>query len=145
MNPETKFMEACGELLAVEQKFREGALSSVDHAWHRERRITEAMTGLAAEKGVRLQGMQIRSGEFMVVALPEGATHAMYGAGKFGDFAELLNRHRPRTGTLPGAVLQPESGWCHLGHFEAERLVLEEYQARMAAADVPAHPAPRGG
>lgn len=141
------FLVACSKLLEAHEGFKERRLSSVDHAFHREKSIADAMTALAAEHGVRLQGMRIRNGEFMVVALREGESHAQYGTDRFGDFAELLNRYGPRTGTLPGAVLQPESGWCYLNHFSAECLILDAYERQLAMAEAPAAaaPSPRGG
>lgn len=57
--------------------------------------------------------------------MPEDGSDPQYGCGHFGKrFADLLNQYNPRTGLSPSATLLPESGWCRMNHFDAERVVL---------------------
>jgi hypothetical protein len=145
------FNEAVRGIIETSERFAAGRLSSLDHSRAREAWLEKALVALADEYGVRLaQPLHIDSrGEFKLVALhPDGRIPDM-GCGPFGDFAAALNRHSPRCGVSPGAVLAPENGWCYLNHFDACNLVTKQYEAarlrvstQAAPTDTPAPAAP---
>ena len=127
---QTEFLTAAQALLAATAQFKEKEISSVAFSRLREAAIAQALNALATEQGVRLEApLQVDSrGEFRVVALQPKGGLCWPSTGTFGaDFVKLINRHNPRTGIQAGATLLPESGWCYLNHFDAERLVLERY------------------
>lgn len=114
-------------LQAVHRAFDAGTMTSVEHARAREKHIAQALREIASEHGVRLQEpVQIDSnGEFSVVAMPpDGRDPNVHGCGRYGEaFAAVLTAHNARTGVRPGAILDPQNGWCRINHFDAERLV----------------------
>lgn len=125
--------------------FKERKLSSIAHADARGAALAAGLQALAAEFGVLLQTpLHIDSrGEFSIVAIPPDGRPLSLGCGPFGDFAKVLNGHAPRTGQSPGATLTAESGWCRMGHFEVERLLLSR-RAATPTVDAPAtSPKPR--
>lgn len=124
----TEFLEAVKELTAAKESFADGQIKPVQFRDLREARLAAALNAMAADLGVKLrQPLHVDSlGEYSIVAIPEDGSLPQYGAGQFGQkFSAALNRHNPRTGERPGAILIPESGWCRLNHFEAEKMVLE--------------------
>ncbi len=81
----------------------------------REKALAEGLRALAKRFDVTLrEPLQVDSnGEFSLVTTN----------GPFGDFAIVLNRHSPRCGTSPGAVLDILNCWCRLHHFDVEKLL----------------------
>ena len=128
----TAFLESAQALVdANEQFFVERNLSSFDHSRAREAAIAGALAAMATEMGVTLQApLQIDSrGEFSIIAKKSDGSDPRLGAGGYGEaFAAALNRHGPRTGISPGAVMTAEAGWCWLNHFSAEKMVLDHLQ-----------------
>lgn len=117
-----KFFKAVQELDAAWMEYAFGSLSSVPHANRRESCLCTAIEALATELGAQIEGpLRIDSRGDIAVNVKRGA--GGYGAA----LAELLNRHNPRTGIQPGAVLQASSSWCYLNHFDAERLVRDRF------------------
>lgn len=134
---QTEFLTAARALTAANAQFKAGQSNSVAHSRLREAAIAQALNALATTQGVRLETpLQIDSrGEFRIVALQPKAGLCWPSTGTYGsEFAKMLNRHNPRTGVQAGASLLPESGWCYLNHFDAERLVLEHFAALTASA-----------
>lgn len=135
-NALANFLGAVRSLIQDSEKFAAGAIASVPFSRLREEHLATALRELATLHGTALQlPLQINSnGEFSVVALQEGQTSARMGSGAYGSFAEVLNPHRPRCGVFgsPPAQLEERSGWCYLNHFDAERLVMEQY-AKLSA------------
>ncbi|MBY0466250.1 MAG: hypothetical protein K2W33_15035 [Burkholderiales bacterium] len=131
--------------------FQTQKISSLEHARQREAALAKALDLIALEHGVNLQKpLQIDSnGEFSIVALrpdgPVGQDPKIHGCGHFcNGFNELLNAHNPRCGISPGATLFPESGWCRLNHFGAERLVVGYYDRQSNTDELAVQPAPAG-
>lgn len=119
-------------LVAAQEKFAAGELTSVGFSDIRKQHLAAAVYALAKCFGVSLQQpLQIDSrGDFSVVVMPKEGLPAGHGAaGHFGDFAAVLNQYQPRTGTVPGSTLCAENGWCYLNHFSAEKMVLEQSAA----------------
>lgn len=128
------FITTCEALDAVNKAFAAGQLSSVEHSRKRESALCEALVQMAQSLGCDLElPISIDSrGELRIVTKGKGLREA--GSGQYGlAFSEWLNTANPRTGVQPGAHLLPESGWCYLNHFEAERLV-QRYAATFSAA-----------
>lgn len=123
------FAQAITALRMAHTQFAAAELSPVAHSHAREAALAHALQNLAATYGVMLEApLQIDSrGEFSIVSRPEGSVRGM-GTSPFGEFAEVLNKHRPRTGVLPG-TLDPSNGWCLMNHFDVERMVVEHSAA----------------
>lgn len=133
----TKFLAAVQQLISANTQFAAGEIKSVPHADLRGAALATALQELATEHGVQLQlPLQINSrGEFSINVLPDNGQSIQYGCGSYGAaFADILNRHNPRCGLQPGAILFPESGWCWLNHFDAERMVLSVAQRQTDVA-----------
>ena len=87
--------------------------------------MANALRAMATHFGVTLdEPLTINSnGEFRLVARHPDGRQPIEGAGAFGEaFTALLNRHRPRTGTVPGTLCS-SNGWCYINHFDAESVV----------------------
>lgn len=112
------FTDAVQELRTTAEQFARGEIKALPYSRLREDALGKALDSLAKMFDVELEHpLHIDSrGEFRIVT-----------TGSFGGLAELLNRHSPRTGIRPGAVLLPDTngGWCYMGHFDVERLVFE--------------------
>lgn len=119
--------QAVTELEAVHARFAARELSSLEHSRAREAAISKALTALATMHGVVLQApLQINSlGEYSITATEPGSLYTKQ-CGHYGTLAEVLNRHNPRCGAYGTTTLLPESGWCYMNHFDAERMVREE-------------------
>lgn len=121
------------ELATIQEKFLRGEISSLDHSRLRESLLIDALMAVAASDGARIQRpISIDSrGDIAVMASPDIGSKVPGSVGKFGAaFAQRLNKHSPRTGSAAygyNAVMEANSGWCHLNHFSVERLVLEAY------------------
>lgn len=121
-----KLKAAIGALQLAHAEFAKGALSSSDHSRARETAIADGLLSLAESHGTVLEGpLHIDSrGEFRIVVPCPSPGVRSPGYGK--EFADALTRHNARTGIAPGAHLLPESSWCYLNHFDAERLLFEQ-------------------
>lgn len=121
------FREAAAALHAANQQFAAGDLSPLAHSRARETALIAGLVALAADFGVTLQCPSAidSRGELAITAVhPDGRSPEM-GCGEFGSLSEILNRHNPRQGIAPGPWLGERSGWCHMNHFDAERMILE--------------------
>ena len=47
--------------------------------------------------------------------------HQVYGIA----FVTLPNKHSPRTGVYPTKYMSSSNNWCHIGHFDVERMLNE--------------------
>jgi hypothetical protein len=123
----TKFTQEVESLVQAHARFAAGELSSVGFKDVREAHLAPALQELAAGFGVTLElPLHIDSrGEYRIVAMPKDGSSPRYGTAPFGNFAAVLNQHRPRTGQAPGTVC-PENGWCYMNHFDVERMVLTQ-------------------
>lgn len=120
------FLAAIADLNQVNEAFKAGTVSSVEHGYRRGVALCSAIFEMAACMGASLEKpISIDSrGEIHVVT--KGKSHWDRGSGRYGEeFASWLNKANPRTGIAPGAVMLPEAGWCYLNHFNVEKLVLE--------------------
>lgn len=127
------FQTAVAALDKANAEFTAGRLRPVPHSRAREAALCEALVQMAASLGCELdQPISIDSrGELRCITKGRGPWDA--GSGRYGtEFAAWLNSANPRTGVAPGAHLLPESGWCYLNHFEAEKLV-QRYAAILQA------------
>ncbi len=83
----------------------------------RQDRLIQGLKDLGAEYGVEFAATRIDSrGEFTLSVDAPG-----FGA----ELADLLNAHRPRCGAQamdPGHLL-PTSTWCHMNHFDVEKML----------------------
>lgn len=131
------FHVAMSALNEAHTLFGAGKISSVQHGDSRQAALVAGLEAMAAGFGVKLRGpLQIDSrGEFSIVVEPspdaDGEARPQMGA----DFANSLNCFGPRTGTMPGAVMSPESGWCLMNHFSVEKMLREHerfLQAQLA-------------
>ena len=126
--PSTEFQEAAKALIEAKERFAAGEIKPVQYRDIREEALSRALNSMTSDLGVKLQQpLQVDSrGEFSIVAMPEDGSSPQLGAGPFGEaFSDALNHHNPRTGERPGAIMDGESGWCRLNHFDAEKMVLE--------------------
>ncbi|KVP97045.1 hypothetical protein WJ97_14600 [Burkholderia ubonensis] len=124
-----EFRQAIAVLKQTNEDFKNGHTSSVAHANSREAALMAALPALARTFGVKLASMHRidARGELHIVAR-DGDKDPRLGGGRFGGpFATLLNTANPRTGIAPGAVLDSESGWCYMNHFDVEKLVLRYF------------------
>jgi len=111
--------KAIADLKAANTAFAAGTLSSVDHGNARSSALCLAVVELAASQGAQLKPIStIDSRGELPIFVTNGT--------KYGElFATTLNTHcNPRTGVQPGAHMTADAGWCHVGHFDAERMVL---------------------
>lgn len=125
------FLAAAAELDRANAEFKRGELKSVPHSRQREAALCEALVQMAASLNCMLEHpISIDSrGELRVVT--KGKTLREAGSSPYGaEFVSWLNTANPRTGVAPGAHLLPESGWCYLNHFDAEKLV-QRYAASL--------------
>lgn len=125
-----EFIKATSDLFKCQEQFENGVLKSVPYSAERERCLAKSLAALADAYGVRLKTpLHIDvNGEFSIVAQSDDPlANAIGGCGEYGSFAQILNRHSPRTGTAPGARLDEKSGWCRMNHFEAEKMVKSVY------------------
>ena len=86
--------------------------------------IKAGLVSIAELCEVNLEAIGIdANGEYQLRALDAENPRAEY-CGQFGQFAEILNPHKPRCGVMGTvAVLDADNGWCRLNHFGAEKLV----------------------
>lgn len=130
----TTFKEAAEALIESTKKFARGEIKSVPHSDERQKFMALALEFLARDLGCELRTpLYLTSrAEFNVIAVDKNAPFddlrpaCRYGAA----FAAVLNAHNPRCGISPGAHLLPESSWCMLNHFDAERLILAQFKLR---------------
>lgn len=104
-------------------------LNPLQFARAREIAIIAGLKNLATSLGITFKtALQVNSnGELLLAVQKEDAGPMELACGAFGEkFAALLNQHRPRTGVPGPNLMCPESGWCYLNHFEAEKLVLSQ-------------------
>lgn len=115
-----QFQQAVIVLKAAHENFAAGAISSVAHSRQRESALAGALHAMAASFSVQLKGyLHINArGEFDIFA-----------EGKYGEFAQWLNKANPRCGMYPPAMLTPDSSWCYMNHFDVERMVLAYFAA----------------
>ncbi len=117
------------ELKAAHVKFNAGEIKSVPFSDVRESLLAKALEETAVSLGVTLKTpLHLDSrAEFSVNAAPgdQGAKYSGACGHYTEEFVALLNQHNPRCGVSPGAKLLPENGWCHLFHFDAERMVVD--------------------
>jgi hypothetical protein len=133
MNP--AFRTAAEALIAADEQFATGKLSSVGHRDAREAALAAGLAAMAEDFGVKLQQpLHVDSrGELRIVALhPDGRSPSM-GCGQFGEFAEKLSQHQARTGVTPGRI-SPENGWCLMNHFDVSRMLMSHYNGTPAAS-----------
>lgn len=133
------FVAAMLDLADINALFQRGEVSSVQHGREREAGLSSALGAMAREYGVLLQApLQISSrGEF--------AINVVDGAGGYGEaFAELLNRHNPRCGAGPGAVLVSSNSWCWMNHFNVEKMVGEHLERHADRSSDQSAEQPRG-
>jgi len=129
---EANFRNAVDGLRKAKAKFESALLKPVPYADERALHLSAALKALAGMYGVNLQGpLHIDSnGEYSLAALKDdGSNPSIHGCAPFGAFAEILNPHSPRTG-LAACTLQAESGWCRIGHFGVESMVVAQAAAR---------------
>ncbi|KVP17407.1 hypothetical protein [Burkholderia ubonensis] len=128
MNQE--FRQAIAMLKQTNECFQNGHTSAVAHANTREAALIAAMNALARTFGVKLAPVSRIDGRGELhITARDGDKDPRLGCGRFGGpFATLLNSANPRTGIAPGAVLDSESGWCYVNHFEIEKLVLRYFE-----------------
>lgn len=129
---EANFRIAVTGLRDAKAKFDSALLKPVPYADERERHLSAALKALAGMYGVNLQGpLHIDSnGEYSLAALkPDGSNPQHYGCAPFGAFADVLNPHSPRTG-IAACTLTADSGWCRIGHFGVESMVMTQAAAR---------------
>jgi hypothetical protein len=114
------------QIRALHSQFAAKTLTSVAHSRKREALLQKGLVAIAQSHGVNLSAVGIdANGEFRLKANPEGNTHRDREAcGPFKTFAEVLNKHNPRCGMQPPAILEANSGWCMINHFDVERLIL---------------------
>jgi hypothetical protein len=144
------FLQAVQTLIAANEQFAAGEIKSIQLKDIREAQLAIALRTMAADLGVQLrEPVQIDSnGEYSVVSVRTDGTSPPWGdaGGVFSaEFCAALNRHNPRCGVAPGAVLVPENGWCRLHHLSAEKMVTEHYARqprRELSADDESDPAP---
>ena len=119
-----KIEEIQDALVVARQEFESGDLKSVPYSNRREVMIKAGLVSIAELCGVDLEAIGIdANGEYQLRALDPEFPQAGY-CGDFGQFAEILNPHKPRCGQMGTvAVLDADSGWCRLNHFGAEKLV----------------------
>ena len=121
----SELINAVDTLKAVNEKFKAGQLSPLEHGRQRGAAIAKALVNMAADCGVKLQqpvGID-SNGEFSIVV--EQVRGREWGNDVLGKlFAEILNQHNPRTGVAPGAIMLPENCWCRMNHFEVEKMVV---------------------
>jgi hypothetical protein len=120
--------EAVDRLKASTADFEDGKIKPLEHSRQREAALVAGLGALAASHGVTLQTpLRIDSnGEFNLLAMPSNGADPLYGTGKFGEgFTAVVNMHSPRTGVTSGAILSPENGWCRMGHFAVESMLLK--------------------
>lgn len=130
LDHDAAFRAAVIGLRDAKTKFEANELKSVPYSDLRQQHLSAAVTALASGHGVTLRAPLYidGNGEYSIVAVEEGRDPRM-GTGQFGEFAEVLNPHRPRTGIVPCA-LSPESGWCRINHFSVENMVMAQAAAR---------------
>jgi hypothetical protein len=122
----TSIQESLADLAHSHAQRVLGTISTLEHSRQREAALARALVAVAADQGVILQEpLHIDAlGEYSLVALRTTCSNPhVDGSAQFGRvFAELLSRFRARMGIAPGHI-SDFNGWCHLNHFEAERLV----------------------
>jgi hypothetical protein len=127
-----EFLQSVQALERARERFEAGELKAVPYSQERELALSRALRALAVGYGVPLYGpLTIDSrGEFSLIAAnKEGLNPHHYGTGQYGeDFVSLLNQFEPRTGERPGQLCAV-NGWCHMNHFNAERMVLAALRA----------------
>lgn len=114
------------KLRVASEQFATGLVKSVPFSDVRGACLGVALHELAKHHGVELRGpLFIDSrGEFSLIVNPPDGKNTTGSCGAFGqEFAALLNQYRPRTGIVAGAVLEAESGWCWMNHFDVEKMV----------------------
>lgn len=126
------FRRTLESLDALEERFAQRQIAPVPHSREREALLAKALRELARGFGITLQEpLQINSrGEFSLAVLrADGRDPHHAGTGTWGtEFVDILNRHEPRTGQLPG-VQDAHGGWCWMNHFQVEKMVREVYAA----------------
>lgn len=124
-------------LKAVHAAFAAKTARAVANGYQREKAIGDALRAMAADFGLELGPVNIRSdGDIAITAVYGPANPQTYPATalKFGEFAKWLNVAKTRTGMQCygyKAVLTPDANWCFINHFAAEKLVLAYYQNQM--------------
>ncbi len=121
----SKLQQAVQDLSQAHADFDSGKLSPVGHRDARESALARALCALAAEENFSLQEPLYidANGDYRLV-VQQVSGEPVKGFGP--RWAHALTRHQCRTGLNPGAVMLPESSWCYLNHFAAERLVQEQ-------------------
>lgn len=108
------FNDAVTELLELNAAKAGGMQAGVK----RQAALVKALDAMAKLLGTTLKGpLQIDSRGDISIVCPESGR---YGA----SFAKWLNQGSPRTGMYPGAIMEESSSWCHMNHFEVEKLVI---------------------
>lgn len=122
----TDFTKAINDLRQTTESFKKGATSPIAHGTARGGAICAAVVAMAKSFDVTLKpigGIDSR-GDIHITAA-KGVEDGTAGCGRFGaEFAEWLNTSNVRTGLCPPAHLSPDSGWCIINHFDAERMIL---------------------
>lgn len=119
------FMQHAARLMAVQA---DESLAPVSKGAEREHALADAFIALSECYGAKLKPIRWidANGEFSVVALAENDEDKRSGfTGHYGQaFARVLSCIPTRTGSkaFVSNVL-PENGWCHINHFDAEKLV----------------------
>ena len=92
----------------------------------REQALIDGLHAFAAQHGFTWQGsLRINSlGEFDL-AVQHPTEQYTKACGHLGTAATVINKHNPRCGIRPGAILDEQAGWFMLNHFDAERLLRE--------------------
>lgn len=149
IDPDKDEFNASAEgLMKMNELFSNGQITSFDFTRRRDVFVSRALLAMAESHGIEFQSpLNVDGrGEYTLIARPKEGGSPAYGAGEFGDaLAKVLNEYQPCTGVVPGAHLDGKSGWCRMNHFDAERMVMRQYdmQIRLGQAQLAASVAAR--
>jgi hypothetical protein len=128
--PEEIFLKAMDALKAIDLKFSQGAVSSLEHSRIREASLILAVESMANTLGTGLEKIICidSRGELSLVAQGAGKFYVPPEERKtFGQaFASALTAAGVRTGAIEygyGAIMDANASWCHMNHFSAQKMV----------------------